>query len=328
MSAEQFLVTFRGVRGSLPSPLLSHDIEAKIAKVLEMAKPEDLKDESARQKFIESLPEPVRGCYGGNSACVQLEVGGKNLVFDCGTGLRMLGLDLMEGEFAKGQGEIHIFLSHTHWDHIMGLPFFLPLFTKGNRIIFYGAHTDIKERLMRQQDPRYFPVSFNSFTADVEVRTIDDQKSVVFGDESDPITVTWKEMDHPGKSFSYRVEYRGRSVVYATDAEYKKLSPEDLKPTIDFFKDADLLIFDSQYTFIEGVEKEDWGHSSTFIGVDIALEAGVRNLAFFHHEPTYSDFKLLNVLEQTRKYLTAIGGDSKLHCFLARESATRDLLAG
>ncbi|MCF8720252.1 MBL fold metallo-hydrolase [Nitrospina gracilis] len=311
----------------MPSPLLSHHIEEKILKALEMARPEDLQDEASRRNFVDTLPEHVRGCYGGNSACVQLEVGGKNLVFDCGTGLRVLGLDLMEREFQKGRGEVNIFLSHTHWDHIMGLPFFLPLFTKGNRIRFYGVHKDIGERLMNQQDPRYFPVAFSSFTADVEVLTLDGKQSVVLGDEADPITVTWKEMDHPGMSFSYRVEYRGKSVVYATDAEYKKLSPDSLKPTIDFFRDADLLVFDSQYTFIEGVEKEDWGHSSTFIGVDIALEASVRNLAFYHHEPTYSDFKLVNILDKTRKYLAAIGGESPLNCFLAREGKTFDLLA-
>jgi ribonuclease BN (tRNA processing enzyme) len=115
-------------------------------------------------------------------------------------------------------------------------------------------------------------------------------------------------------------------VVYATDAEYKKLSSNDLNPTIEFFRDVDLLIFDAQYTFIEGVEKEDWGHSSTFIGVDIALEANVGKLAFYHHEPTYTDFKLVSVLEQTRKYLAAIAGDSDLECFLAREGETIDLI--
>jgi ribonuclease BN (tRNA processing enzyme) len=108
------------------------------------------------------------------------------------------------------------------------------------------------------------------------------------------VRITWHEMNHPGQCFSYRVEYRGKSFIYATDSEYKDLGDKSLKPTIEFFKDADLLVFDSQYTFIEGIEKEDWGHSSTFIGVDIALEAKVKKIAFYHHEPTYSDFKLVN----------------------------------
>lgn len=305
--------------------MLSQDVEAKILKALELATPDNLKDEASRRAFVASLPEHVKGCYGGNSACVQLEVGGHNVVFDCGTGLRVLGLRFMEGDFKNGKGEAHIFLSHTHWDHIMGLPFFLPLFTRGNRITFYGCHERLEERLKGQQDPRYFPVPFSSYAADIQVVELIGKDEIQLGGSSRPVRVTWKEMDHPGKSFAYRVDYAGRAVVYATDAEYKKLSPEELKPTIEFFKGADLLIFDSQYTFIEGVEKEDWGHSSTFIGVDIALEAGIGKLAFYHHEPTYSDFKLFSILEQSRKYLAAIAGDSGLQCFLAREGQTIDL---
>ena len=133
--------------------------------------------------------------------------------------------------------------------------------------------------------------------------------------------------DHPGKSYSYKLKFMGKSVIYATDSEYKKLSQSRLQPTIEFFRGADLLIFDSQYTFVEGVEKEDWGHSSTFIGVDLAVEAEVKKIAFYHHEPTYSDFKLVNIFEQTKKYLKAIAPKCKLNMFLAREGMTVDMLS-
>ena len=108
----------------------------------------------------------------------------------------------------------------------------------------------------------------------------------------------------------------------------KKLGPEDLKPTVDFFKDADVLIFDVQYTFSEGLEKEDWGYSLTFIGVDLAMEAKVKKIIFYHHEPAYTDFKLREIFRQTEKYLKLVGSNSPLKFDLASEGMMIDLMQG
>lgn len=324
MDQDTFLVTFYGVRGSLPSPMVGADMREKLIKVLEEASPKDLKDDAAREGFVDNLPDHLKGCYGGNSSCIYLQVGGHHIIFDGGSGLRVLGDDLMGQEFGKGEGAAHLFLSHTHWDHIMGIPFFVPFYVEGNKVNFYGSHPRLKERLVGQQHFDYFPVSFDAYLADIDIISLADEKECVLGD----VRITWHEMNHPGQCFSYRVEYQGKSFIYATDAEYKDLGDESLKPTIDFFKDADTLVFDSQYTFIEGVEREDWGHSSTFIGVDIALEAKVKQIAFTHHEPTYSDFKLLSIFEQTEKYLKALGADHPLEMLLAREGLTLDMLKG
>ncbi|MDH5761824.1 MAG: MBL fold metallo-hydrolase [Nitrospinota bacterium] len=324
MNQSSFLVTFYGVRGSLPSPMVGKDVREKLLKVLAQASPDDLKDEAAREAFVDQLPAHLNSCYGGNSSCVHLHVGGHHLIFDGGSGLRVLGNHLLEQEFGKGEGEAHLFLSHTHWDHIMGIPFFIPLYREGNRVNFYGSHPRLKERLIGQQNFDYFPVPFDVYLADIDVIQLENQKELILGD----VRITWHEMNHPGQCFSYRVEYKGKSFIYATDSEYKNLGDSSLKPTIEFFRDADLLVFDSQYTFIEGIEKEDWGHSSTFIGVDIALEANVKKIAFYHHEPTYSDFKLVNVFEQTQKYLKAIGRESPLEMILSREGLILDMLKG
>ncbi len=324
MNPQPFLVTFYGVRGSLPSPMVGKDVREKVLNVLEQVRPENLKDANAREAFVDSLPEHLKSCYGGNSSCVYLFVGGYHLIFDGGSGLRVLGNHLLEQEFGKGEGEAHLFLSHTHWDHIMGIPFFVPFYRKGNRFKIYGSHPRLKERLIGQQNFDYFPVPFDIYLADIDIVSLADEKECVLGD----VRVTWHEMNHPGQCFSYRVEYQGKSFIYATDSEYKDVVDEGLKPTLEFFKDADLLVFDSQYTFIEGVEKEDWGHSSTFIGVDIALAAKIKKIAFYHHEPTYSDFKLVNIFEQTRKYLNAIGDDHPLKMILAQEGRTLDMLSG
>lgn len=322
MNKNTFQLTFRGVRGSIPTPATTPQIEEKILHALAQAKPEDLVDEASRKAFVDRLPFHIKGCVGGNSSCVQINVGGQHLVFDAGSGIRGLGLEWMENEFGSGQGKCHIFLSHTHWDHIMGIPFFVPFYVEGNRFTVYGAHDDVKGRLIGQQKFQYFPVSFDSLHSSIDFVALDGMKECKIGDA----TVTWKEMAHPGKSYAYRVDYMGKSLVYATDSEYKNLGSADLKPTIDFFRNADLLIFDSQYTFIEGIEKKDWGHSSAYVGVDIALEANVKQLALFHHEPTYSDFKLMDIFALTQKYLKVVAPQSLLNLTLAYEGLTVDLL--
>lgn len=322
MSKKQFQVTFKGVRGSIPTPLTPQQVEEKILRALELARPGDLKNPASIKAFVDSLPVHIKGCFGGNSSCVLAEVDGETLIFDAGSGLRELGRDLMAREFSQGKGRAHIIISHTHWDHIMGLPFFGPIYVPGNRFTFYGVHKDLKERLVGQQKPHYFPIPFKSFRSDIDFVHLD-TKELKIGDAA----ISWKKNYHPGKSYAFRVDYRGKSFVYATDSEYKKIGPDDLKPVIDFFKDTDLLIFDSQYTFVESIEqKEDWGHSSTFIGIDIALEANVKQLAFYHHEPTYSDFKLLDILHQSQKYLRAIDPKSPLKMFFAYEGLSIDLM--
>ncbi len=323
MTSNTFRTTFKGVRGSIPTPASSQQIEEKLSKAIDLIEPKDLENAESRKNFIQSLPLEIKGCYGGNSSCVLVEVGGHNLVFDAGTGMRILGLEWLEQEFGKGKGEAHIFISHTHWDHIMGIPFFNPFFIAGNKFTIYGAHNDLAGRLEYQQEEDHFPVSFESFEADINIVQLEETESLEFDD----VKITWKLNYHPGDSFSFRVDYKGKSIVYATDAEYRDFGRGKFKEEVAFFKDADMLIFDSQYTFIEGMEeKKDWGHSSTIIGADIALEANIKKLAFYHHEPNYDDFKLAELLKETQDYVTEVEPDNNLEMFFAYEGLTLDFL--
>lgn len=319
---ESFKVTFRGVRGSIGTGPSAEQIEDKLVKALEQARPEDLEDASSRRAFIDNLPIEIRGCFGGNTSCVQVQAAGEQIILDAGTGIRQLGLDLMNGDFGKGRGSAHIFFSHTHWDHIQGLPFFAPIYVKGNRFSLYSPYENLRERLQGQQVREYYPVPFEAYSSSLDFSELNAGVECRIGD----VKITWMEMCHPGRSFSYRIEYGGRSIVYATDAEYKSLKKKELQPYIDFFQDTDMLIFDSMYTFSEGLEKRDWGHSSTFIGVDLAVDANVKQIAFFHHAPGHSDFRLTEIFSQTQKYLKPIAPGSRLEMFLAHEGLTVDMM--
>jgi phosphoribosyl 1,2-cyclic phosphodiesterase len=321
MTENVFKISFHGVRGSIPSPLMPEEVEEKLLRACQKAQPEDLKDEKSIRDFVSNLPNEIKGTFGGNSSCVSMEVNGERLIFDAGSGIRMLGQDLMNSEFGRGQGKANIFFSHTHWDHITGIPFFVPFYIKGNQFTINSPLPDIRERLEGQQKPEYFPIPFSIYDSDIDFEVLENRTERKIGD----LTVTWKSMYHPGQCYAYRVDCGDKSVVYATDAEYKKIGSGDLKPYVEFFKDADLLIFDSMYTFSEGLEKEDWGHSSTFIGVDLAVKANVSQIAFFHHEPTYNDFKLADIFKQTKKYLKLIAPKQELKMLLSYEGLTIDL---
>jgi ribonuclease BN (tRNA processing enzyme) len=140
------------------------------------------------------------------------------------------------------------------------------------------------------------------------------EETISIGD----IRVTNIMLNHPGGSFAYRLDYNGKSVVYATDSEYKN-NDEKLQRYIQFFKDADVLIFDAQFTIEESIEKENWGHSTAIQGVDMAARAGVKNLYFFHHDPSYTDAKLEEILEETLNYQKQQRQTESLKIALARE---------
>jgi phosphoribosyl 1,2-cyclic phosphodiesterase len=321
MTENVFKISFHGVRGSIPSPLMPEEVEEKLVRAFQKAQPEDLKDENSIHDFVSNLPNEIKGTFGGNSSCVSMEVNGERLIFDAGSGIRMLGQGLMDSEFGRGQGKANMFFSHTHWDHIHGIPFFVPFYIKGNQFTINSPLPDIRERIEGQQKSEYFPIPFSIYDSDIDFEVLENRTERKIGD----LTVTWKSMYHPGQCYAYRVDCGDKAVVYATDAEYKKLRHGDLKSAVEFFKDADLLIFDSMYTFSEGLEKEDWGHSSTFIGVDLAMEANVKQIAFFHHEPSYSDFKLAEIFKQTEKYLKLIAPKQELKMLLSYEGLTIDL---
>lgn len=300
---------FWGTRGSLPTAMKAASVEQKIIGALRAGSGRMFEDDETAQEFVnKELTFPQRGTYGGASSCVEIETGGNEFVIcDMGSGLREFGLDSMR---RTGDGSMvgtyHIFLSHPHWDHIMGFPFFVPAFNPANTIKFYGGHADIEGVLRRQQENPSFPVPLEFMGATREFVQLEMDKTY----EIAGMTVSAKKQHHHGDSFGYRFEKDGRVLVYSTDAEHKLEDPEEIDSVVGFFKDADLLIMDTMYSLADAISiKEDWGHSSNIVAVDLCHQAGVKHLAMFHHEPVYDDEMIHKVHGETLRYEEIMRGD-------------------
>jgi phosphoribosyl 1,2-cyclic phosphodiesterase len=251
-----------------------------------------------------STPTPERrnSRYGGNTPCLELRLAnGTILVFDCGSGMRPLGKSLLR---QAGQDPIvaYIFLSHFHWDHIQGIPFFLPLYNKGNAFFFHSVSLkarELQDAVEDQMVSPYFPVDMSIMGS---VRHFYDigKKPININDA----IISSAAMNHPQGCVAYRVDADGGSVVYATDTEPG--SPRHDRNVRKIAQGADLFIYDSQYTAeeLQG-EKKGWGHSSWTEAVKIAREAGVRQLALFHHDPDRNDEAMDGLLARAREHFPA-----------------------
>ena len=291
-------VKFWGTRGSIPYALESSSLREKLARAVVAAAGKNFRDlDEARAWIDRELEFKTSHTFGGNTACVQLDAGGpEHVLCDLGSGVRVFGNRVLARDGA-GKGNVyHVLMSHMHWDHIMGFPFFTPAYIPGNKIRIYGCHRELEEALRGQQSAPCFPVSFDRLSADIEFVTLrPGQSSDIAG-----WRVTPQLQNHSGDSYGYRFEREGRSVVYSTDSEHKLENPESTKNFVDFFKDADLVIFDSMFSLADAVSiKEDWGHSSNVVGVELCQLAGAKHLMLFHHEPAYDDDRIATIWQET-----------------------------
>jgi len=298
-------VHFWGTRGSLPASTTAADIRKKIKAALEIANQEKRDSGRDADAFIDKeLPFWVRGTYGTNTSCVEIRDGGDFILCDAGSGLRDFGNHLVRNPGENPPKDFHILISHLHWDHIQGFPFFIPGYSKGNRITFYGCHENMKDSFVHQQRAPLHPVDFNDMGAEIRfVKLVPGRKYDIQG-----FRITAKEQSHPGKSYGYRIEKAEKTVVYSTDSEHKSETDEDSARFVEFFKDADLLIYDAQYSLTDACTvKEDWGHSNNIIGAEFARRAGVKHLCLYHNEPSSSDEVLDRFLEETKKLVFLLG---------------------
>ncbi|MCX7634855.1 MAG: MBL fold metallo-hydrolase, partial [Syntrophales bacterium] len=313
---ENMEVHFWGSRGSLPAPLTHDQIRTKITHAVRAASGLPLRTEEAVEAFTASLPFSVRGGYGGNTSCMEIRGGGEEYVLcDAGTGLRDFGRTVT----GKTTAVYNILLSHLHWDHIQGFPFFTPAYVPGNVIHIFGLHPRQQESFVTQQRAPFFPVPLQATVAHMDFTVLETGVAYNLGGHG----VQCIKQVHPGDSFGYAFSAHGKKIVYSTDSEHHGDIKETNPAFIDFIRGADLLIYDAQYNFLEASEtKKNWGHSNNILAVEIAVTGEVKRLCLFHHEHTYGDDELDRLAAETEAYLKSYAPASTLEIFMAYDGLT------
>ncbi len=293
-------VKFWGTRGSIPRPQSQAQIHERIEAVLAEAKPEDIASiDSIRSYMSDGCRGALPTIYGGNTACVQVsDPDGPSLLIDFGSGAREYAAHVMKTKGPVSDQPYHVLMSHFHWDHIMGFPFFMPAYIPGNVIHIYSCHDNAEVCFRRQHGAPSFPVPFDVLGAEIHFHIIEPDQDL----EINGFNVRAHELNHAGRAYGFRVERGGSVAVYASDAEHKPEMISETYPYVEFIKDADVLIFDAQYSLAEATSvKEDWGHSSNVVGVELALMGDVKHLLFFHHEPLNDDERLDQIVREARR---------------------------
>lgn len=306
-------VHFWGTRGSLPYSFRTQEIRGKIHAALELAVKHRLSRNDDINNFIdERLPFSVKHAYGCNTPCVELRGGTEFVICDAGTGLRDFGSYIMEN--FKPPQVFHIFMSHLHWDHIQGFPFFTPAYIPGNTVHIYGAHDELESAFKAQQSEPCFPVPMSYLQADIQFHRLSTDKHY----EVAGFDISLVKQNHPGDSYGYRFEKDTKKVVYSTDAEHTDNAMKDDYYFLQFADQADLLIFDAQYNLVDHfLTKQGWGHSSNMTAVELAVRSQVKHLCLFHNEHTVGDGQLTDFLNNTRRYLEIHKPDSPMKIDLA-----------
>jgi len=258
-------------------------------------------------------PGPATVHYGGNTSCVEVRADGQLIILDAGTGIRPLGLALAQ-EFKKQPMDITLLITHTHWDHIQGFPFFLPAYDAANKVQilgYEGARSSLAGTIAGQMESPYFPIALQQMPGNISIREL---KDFVFKVGS--VEVRACTLNHPGIAVGYRLFTSGGSIAYLPDnepfgkswvCEGESKSSLDQK-VIDFLRDVDVLITDSQYDDAEYANHVGWGHGCVSHVVEMALAAGAKRLYLFHHDPNHDDQRVSELLERARQLVVEKGG--------------------
>jgi len=263
-------------------------------------------------------PGPTTVRYGGNTSCVEVRAGGEIILLDAGSGLRALGRSLL-AEFKNKPLKLTMLLTHTHWDHIQGLPFFGPIYDSRCRLRILGrkgARKGLVNALTGQMESSYFPIPFHKLPSNIKIEELKD-----FNFNIGPVRGRALRANHPGLCVGYRLAWHDRAIAFFPDTEPRHGG--DDPEMIEFVRNADVLILDSQYDSAEYRQHAGWGHGCVDDSVALALRAGVKQLCLFHHDPDHDDKRIDGLVRHARRLVAKQKG--KLKVDAAREGMTINL---
>lgn len=291
-------ISYWGVRGSLPSSPTPDEWANNFASLMKQFLVAGYTRVDQVEEFVSSLQLPVVGGFGTSTTCVEVTTPKGHIIIDGGSGIRRLSEKLMNGACGKGRGEVHLFLTHFHWDHLIGLPFFAPHFIAGNKVNYYAVQPELEAMVRGKFRKPYFPVPFEALSADIKFHLLEPRKPLVIND----MTITPYQLDHPDPCWGFKVENAGKAYAHCVDTEGTRISREALGPDLPLYQGIDLMYFDAQYTLPELAEKANWGHSAAQLGLDLAFREQIKHVIFAHHDPGANTKQLLELKTQTKEY--------------------------
>lgn len=291
-----FKIKFWGVRGSLTTPMTPEEVrEHALGLLEEFDIQKRLNSELSPASFLSGRRREVVTGYGGHTSCVQLTSNDKILIIDGGSGIKNFG-DLIISDHSLD--EYHILMTHFHWDHVLGLPFFTPLYLKGKKIHFYAVQPDLETNIKKVFTKPFHPVAFQDLSAQIYFHQIPLRKTC----KVNGFELSAYQLDHPDPCYGFKVVSNGRILSYCVDHEGVRKTPDQLEEDAELFSGANTLVFDAQYSVDEIHKKQNWGHSTAAIGLQTAFREKIEQVLFVHHDPSHQTDDLLALEYETKKF--------------------------
>lgn len=292
------IIDFWGVRGSLPfapAPIENISHYRTLMKQFFDEGNANIKDLKA---FTEKMGSKRLGGFGMATTCVQVSSPNESIIIDAGTGIKHLGDQLMQGPAAHGKATINLFLTHFHWDHLIGLPLFEPAFVRGNKIKIFGVQPET-ERLLKDFIRRpWTEHGIATWAGDASFHLLEARQPYVLGD----MTIIPYMMDHPDPCWGLKITCGNKTYAHCADTEAHRVTPKSLGADLPMYQNVDLMYFDAQYPLGELADRLNWGHSAAQIGLELAFKQNIKRVLFSHHDPSANIDSIEKLIKQTQEY--------------------------